>query len=287
LLSDVGEIQEKTAKLQQLIKQEREVADTEAKKRDELNAAFKQAIKEYRELRAKRDEALKKAKELRDKKEVVYQELAKLHEQLKGREAELGTLRNLERQVQKLKEALEKVEWQYQTRSMPSSMAKSLEKEMEELEQKLQAAQKKLEAYKQTLELKNQYEQKLAEFRALKEEFRKTVSELDELRAKAAAKLAEAKKIKEEADKRHQSYIEHANQVIKLQAELNALRMQLQEVRKEVKQKTQFELKNKNTKMIAEKIAKAREKLSRGEKLEFEEWQALLLGDELLQKQGA
>jgi len=284
LLSSLNELEEKTQKLQSLIRQERQLSDNEAKKRDELNTAFKTLISEYRELKNKRDEAIQRAKELRDKKEAVYQELQKFHSELKGREAELSAVINIDRQVQRIKEALERAEWDYQTRSMSSTAAKNLEKEIEELEQKLAAIQKKQEGYKATFELKRQYDEKLKVFRELKEQFRKTISELDELRSKSAAKLGEAKRIKAEADQRHQKYIEHANEVIKLQAELNALRMQMQETRRDTRQRSQYEQRDKTNRLITEKVTKAKEKLNKGEKLNFEEWQALLLGEELAQR---
>lgn len=284
MLSSLNELEEKTQKLQSLIRQERQLSDNEAKKRDELNTAFKTLISEYRELKNKRDEAIQRAKELRDKKEAVYQELQKFHSELKGREAELSAVINIDRQVQRIKEALERAEWDYQTRSMSSTAAKNLEKEIEELEQKLAAIQKKQEGYKATFELKRQYDEKLKVFRELKEQFRKTISELDELRSKSAAKLGEAKRIKAEADQRHQKYIEHANEVIKLQAELNALRMQMQETRRDTRQRSQYEQRDKTNRLITEKVTKAKEKLNKGEKLNFEEWQALLLGEELAQR---
>lgn len=284
MLSSLNELEEKTQKLQSLIRQERQLADNEAKKRDELNTAFKTLISEYRELKNKRDEAIQKAKELRDKKEAVYQELQKFHSELKGKESELSAVINIDRQAQRTREALERAEWDYQTRSMSSTAAKNLEKEIEELEQRLAAIQKKQEGYKATFELKKQYDEKLKVFRELKEQFRKTISELDELRSKSAAKLGEAKRIKTEADQRHQKYIEHANEVIKLQAELNALRMQMQETRRDTRQRTQHEQRDKTSRLITEKVTKAKEKLNKGEKLNFEEWQALLLGEELAQR---
>lgn len=281
MLSSLGELQEKTSKLYSLIRQETEFTTGEARKRDELNQKFKALITEYRNVKAQREQALKLAKELRDKKEAVYQELKTLHDSLKGREAELSAVRNIDRQVHRLKEALESAEWEYQTRSMSPSAAKSLEKEIAELEVKLSAATKKQEAFKDAFALKKKYDEKLAEFRLLKTQFRDTISKLDELRTLSAIKLGEAKRVKAEADEKHQSYIEHANQVIKLQAELNALRMQLQEARRDSRVRSTVEQRDKNNKLILDKVAKAKDKMSRGEKLDFEEWQALLLGEEL------
>ncbi|MEM3670853.1 MAG: hypothetical protein QW767_03810 [Thermoprotei archaeon] len=283
MLSSLSDLQEKTSQLYALIRQENDLTNQEAKKREELNAKFKVLIKEYKELKARREEALKLAKELRDKREAVYQELRALHDSLKGRETELNAVRNIDRQVHRLKQALEESEWEYQTRSMSPSAAKNLEKEIADLEQKLSSAMRKQEAFKETFEIKSKYDQKLSEFRDLKSKFKDTITKLDELRALSAAKLGEAKKVKAEADERHQKYIEHANQVIKLQAELNALRMQLQEARRDSRIRSTSEQREKNNKLILDKMTRAKEKMSKGEKLDFEEWQALLLGEELSQ----
>jgi len=281
LLSGLDELEEKAHKLQEMIRQEKDAASTEANKRDELNAQFKKLITEYKQLKNRRDELIKLLKELRTKKDDVFKELQQLHEKLKGRETEVAAIDKIDKQVQRLETALRKAEWEYQTRSMSTSAAKNLEREIEELEEKLEAARKRQEAYKETLELKRQYDEKLNQFRTLKEEFRKTVNELDGLRSKAAAILAEAKKVKSQADECHQRYIQHANELIKYQAELNAIRLQIKEDRREMRQKSQFEQRAKANKILTEKAAKAKEKLEKGEKLNFEELQALLLVDEL------
>ncbi|PSN90038.1 hypothetical protein B9Q09_04805 [Candidatus Marsarchaeota G2 archaeon ECH_B_SAG-C16] len=281
MLSGLDELEEKARRLQELIKQERDLASAEANKRDELNAAFKRLITEYKQLKNRRDDLIKTLRDVRAKKDVVFKELQQLHEKLKGRETEVAAIDKIDKQVQRLEAALQKAEWEYQTRSMSTLAAKNLEKEIEELEAKLEAAKKKQEVYKETLELKRQYDEKLNEFRRLKDQFRNTVSELDEVRSRAASLLAEAKKVKAEADECHQRYIQHANEVIKYQAELNAVRLQIREDRREMRQRSQFEQRARVNKVLVEKAAKAKEKLDKGEKLNFEELQALLLADEL------
>ncbi len=284
MLSSLEALEEKAAKLRTLVKQERELAESSARTRDELNAKFRVLISEYRNLRGQRDDAIARAKALRDQKEAVYQRLQELHKKLSEKDAEISAVRSIDRQVQRAKEALERAEWEYQTRSMSPVATKSLEKEIAELEQKLSIAMRKQEAYKETFELKQNYDLALHEFRSLRDEFRKTASRLDELRAGAAAKLGEAKKVKTEADNQHQNYISHANEVIKIQAELNALRMQLQETRRDTRQRVHYEERDRTNRIISEKVAKAKEKFNKGEKLNFEEWQALLLGDELARR---
>ncbi|MEM0120077.1 MAG: hypothetical protein QW514_00785 [Thermoprotei archaeon] len=284
MLSGLNELEEKARKLQDLIKQEKDLASAEANKRDELNAAFKKLIAEYKQLRNRRDELIKTLAEVKAKKDEVFKTLQELHEKLKGRETEVAAIDKIDKQVQRLEAALQRAEWEYQTRSMSALAAKNLEKEIEELEAKLEAAKKKQEVYKETLELKRQYDEKLAEFRALKDQFRNIMNELDEARSKAASLLAEAKKVKAEADESHQRYIQHANEAIKYQAELNAVRLQIREDRRELHQRSQYEQRAKVNRVLAEKAAKAKEKLDKGEKLNFEELQALLLADELGQR---
>jgi hypothetical protein len=59
------------------------------------------------------------------------------------------------------------------------------------------------------------------------------------------------------------------------------VRLQIREDRREMRQRSQFEQRARVNKVLVEKAAKAKEKLDKGEKLNFEELQALLLADEL------
>jgi len=58
----------------------------------------------------------------------------------------------------------------------------------------------------------------------------------------------------------------------------------MQETRRDTRQRSQYEQRDKTNRLITEKVTKAKEKLNKGEKLNFEEWQALLLGEELAQR---
>jgi uncharacterized coiled-coil DUF342 family protein len=263
------------------LKEQRSVAvndaDKRAERRDELNEQIRMLRAEIQKLRATRDALNEEVKKLKEQRSVVISKIREKIEETKSiaQEKRMIAEDRPSRPYQSLKKELEEVEWKVQTTSHTLQEDKEMMAQVKQLETQLNVyrkieklSQKAFQLRSQVNTLKNENEvrhQKLTTFAQRSQELHKNMLE----------KVEEAKTKRKEADEMHKQFLEARMKAKPLQDEIVTVSVQMLQLRKglqdaEEKQKKEVE------DTLRQTIEKqAREKLKRGEKLSWEEFQLL------------
>ncbi len=271
-------------------------------KRNQLHEKVRKSREEINQIKTERDALNENVKLLKEQRDLIRAKVTPIMEEVNAADAKIAELKkNVPRVNQReLQEELDAIEWKISTTSLDLQEEKRLVGEVKELELQLKGFKKIDKQHQKIKEL-------LAQRKVLDDQadvFHKELTDLakksQELHAKMMEKLDAVKKDRAEADSLHQAFVnakEQNNlwygqislligQTISIKAalreqnqgrraEAEAKRAEEQAKRKE--EQAQRAIKEKE---IKEKIgSQAREKLQRGEKVNWEEYQ-LMLGDE-------
>ncbi|MCL2643516.1 MAG: hypothetical protein FWD52_08445 [Candidatus Bathyarchaeota archaeon] len=289
-------------------------ADMESKKlvekRDQLNVQATKVNLEIRDIKKERDEVNKKVyalKQQRDKVRVQIKPIMDEIQAINDKKAELKKKMPHVRQKDIQKE-IDKIDWKIQTETLDLQEEKRLIGEIKLLETQL-SGYKKLEKENKKI-AEHIHERKSLDAQA--ESFHKDLSTLAEksqqLHESMIAKIAEVKKVKEEADASHKGFIDNREQTRNLRVEIavltgqmlglrNTIREQNKELREKanaervkvmaIRQKEQEDADSiRNQKLLDEQVlksklgAQAKEKLAKGEKLSWNEFQLIASDDD-------
>ena len=258
-------------------------------KRDILNEQFKQLRQETRELKGERDAINAKVHDLKSQRDETRTTIHEIIDEIKAAREKIAELKKKtpKRSHRDLKKELEDIEWKIQTTSLDLKEERVLIENVKQLETQLSAYKKIEQQLKKIADL----EQGL---RKLDETGDKLHSELfalaqksQETHQKMLAKIDEAKKIKTEADALHQSYLQTREKIKPLDEERRKLAEQKRHLyesqrRLNETQRHQDEAARKTAEQaLKEKLeSEARQKLQRGEKLSWNEFQLLAEDDE-------
>ncbi len=279
------DIQESTQQLQNL-KQERDELNNQAKtwaeKRNNLHQEIKNLQTEARNLREKRDEInlqvqiLKAAREkAKTQTKQKLEEIAKLREKVETLAPKKPKVRQAD-----LEREIENLEWKIQTSSLPV-------KEEKALVDRVQALETQGVVYKQIDQLNDRLFQRRTETMALQTEAKLKHQELttladqsQQLHTRLTETFDKIKNLRQSADEAHQEYLENRRKadethqkIIELQQKTRTLKQEREE-----EEKQQYELRGQALK--EEAVKKAKEKMNRGEKLTWQEFQLLTEQDE-------
>jgi uncharacterized coiled-coil DUF342 family protein len=277
---------------QQLDSLDRQTAEIHAEirrlieKRDKLNEQFRQLRQETRELRAERDSINEKVHALKSQRDEARISIRTVIEEIKADRERIAELKKKlpRRSHSDLKRELEDLEWRIQTTSLDLQEEKTLVENVKQLEtqlapyKRIEQQAKRIADSQRGIEAMNKTGEKLhTELSAL-------AQKSQEIHQKMLYKIDEAKKIKQEADALHCAYVQ-----ARIKAKpLNEERLKLVEKKRELQEsKRQEEETARKTaeKALKEKLeSQAREKLQRGGKLSWEEFQ--LLAEEDRETQG-
>jgi uncharacterized coiled-coil DUF342 family protein len=301
-------LQEKTNQIETLrqqiasLKNQIEKADEEIKsqiqKRDQLNEITKKANQEINEKRTQRDQINEQVKLLKQQRDEIRAKIKPFMDQINELDDKKAQLKKKTPKIpqHQLQKELDAIEWKIQTSSLDLKEEKALIDQVKQLEIQLSSYKKIEKLNKKIYELLT--ERKKLETQA--DTFHRQVSELakqsQDLHESMIAKIEEAKNARTEANAQHKGYIEnkdHIKQWLVENAILTGQMMGLQNAVREqsrtarqiedlqrAQQRDRFE-QQKNKKMHEEQALKeklgavAREKLQRGEKLSWNEFQLL------------
>lgn len=271
-------------------------------KRNQLHEKVRKSREEINQIKTERDALNEKVKLLKEQRDLIRTKVTPIMEEVNAADAKIAELKkNVPRVNQReLQEELDAIEWKISTTSLDLQEEKRLVGEVKELELQLKGFKKIDKQHQKIKEL-------LAQRKVLDDQadvFHKELTDLakksQELHAKMMEKLDAVKKDRAEADGLHQAFVnakEQNNlwygqismligQTISIKAsirEQNQSRRAEAEAKRaeeQAKRKEEQEQRTIKEKKIKEKIGSAaREKLQRGEKVNWEEFQ-LMLGDE-------
>jgi uncharacterized coiled-coil DUF342 family protein len=256
-------------------------ADIEVKshieKRDKLNEEFKKLRNEITPLKTERDSLNEKVKTLKQQRDSAREISGKIIEEIKAHSQKIKELKEKTPRKSQvyLEKELQDIEWKIQTTPLDLKEEKRLVGEVKQLETQLSAYRKIERQNKKIAELRRQLKTLETNADAAHQELVAAAQKSQELHAKMMTKIEQSKSIKTEADNIHAMFIQAKEKTKPLREEIKKLSTQkraLQEARRK---------EDESKKKVAEQALKenlgsqARNKLARGEKLSWHEFQLL------------
>jgi uncharacterized coiled-coil DUF342 family protein len=282
-------------------------ADIESKKqvekRDQLNQQTKKINLEINDIKKQRDEINKRVQALKQQRDTVRIKIKPIINEIQAINEKKEELKKKSPHIRKkdIQKEIDKIDWKIQTETLDLQEEKRLVGEVKLLETQLKGY-KKIEKENQKI-VGHLQEKRVLDVQA--EAFHKDLSELakrsQELHESMIAKIAEVKAVKVEADTLHKGYIENKEKTKNLRVDIAVLTGQMlglqnniREQNKELREKEKaFRLKEReeadiqrNQRLLDEQALKtklgtqAKEKLDKGEKLSWNEFQLLASVDE-------
>ncbi len=271
-------------------------------RKGQLNEQTKKINLEIRDIQKQRDEINQKVQALKQQRDDVRVKIKPIMDEIQAINEKKEELKKKAPRVRQkdIQEEINKIDWKIQTESLDLQEEKRLVGEVKLLETQL-SGYKKIEKQNKKI-AEHIQERKVLDAQA--DKFHKELSEMakksQDLHESMIAKIAEAKKAKEEADVLHKGFIENKEKIKALLVDIavitgqmlglqNTVREQNKELREKemairLKEKEQFAM-QRNKKLLDEQAlktklgAQAKEKLNKGEKLSWNEFQ-LLAGDD-------
>jgi len=282
-------------------------ADAESKKqvekRDQLNEQTRKVNFEIREIKKQRDEINLKVQTLKQQRDDVRVKIKPIMDEIQAINEKKEELKKKTPHVRQkdIQEEINAIDWKIQTESLDLQEEKRLVGEVKVLETQL-VGYKKIE--KQNKKIAEHFQERNV-LGAQADAFHQQVSEMakksQQLHESMIAKIAEAKKAKEEADALHKGFIENKEKIKTTLVDIavltgqmlglqNSVREQNKELREKentirVKMNDQMAV-QRNKKLLDEHAlkeklgAQAKEKLNKGEKINWNEFQLLAADDE-------
>ncbi len=289
---------------QQITKNKEQIVklDAEIKKnietRDQLNIKVKNAWLEIHELKKQRDSINDKVKSLKEQRESLRTRNTEVVSKIKETKAKVDELKTKTPKISQrtLQEELDAIEWKIQTTSLDLQEERRLIERVKQLEIQLSGYKKIDRQYKKISELQSERKPFQMGADSLHQELTELAKKSQELHLQIISKVEQAKKDKAEADKHHEAYIQGKEQTKQLLVEtavltgqIKGLKNTIMERNKRLREKNQAdremarakteEAKNQRQfadKNLREKLgSQARDKLQRGEKLSWNEFQLL------------
>lgn len=271
-------IDELTQKLAPLTEQKDALddeADRLAEKRDRLNEELRNLRAETQGLRSERDQANEKVKELKQQRNTTTARIREKIEEIKklGEERQDFSKKIPSRSHRALEEEVESIDWKIQTCSL------TLQEE-KDLVGKVKALETQLDVYRKVEQLERRIDALRTEVKNLKAERERCHETLtahsqksQEIHAKMLAKIEESKKTKMEADGAHRRFVEAREKTKPLRDEIATISCKIRQLETEVREEHEKERKQSESLLRRTLENRAMEKLRRGEKLSWEEFQ--------------
>jgi uncharacterized coiled-coil DUF342 family protein len=270
--------------------------------RNQLNDQVKKTHQEISELKTERDSINEKVKLLKLQRDEIRAKTTPITEEINGIKDKIDELKKKvphERQ-QDLQEELDAIEWKIQTTSLDLEEEKGLIENVKQLETLLKSYKKIDLKYKKIKGLLTQRQTLEAQADVFHKELTDLAKKSQEIHSQMIEKVNAAKVGRAQADSLHQAYIQTKEDILLFHVKIAELTGQLQGLRASMREEDKarqkanelsFKEKQQATKetqqatkekqqAIKEKLgAEARDKLQKGEKLSWNEFQ-LVMGDD-------
>jgi uncharacterized coiled-coil DUF342 family protein len=279
-LSKTQMIEELTKKLSAL-KEQRDKLDAEAyewaEKRNELNDKVKSLRDGILELRAERDRINDQVKELKQQRNDTTTRIREEIEEMKklNQESKALAKKRPSRSHQALQKEVESIDWKIQTTPLTLQEDKELVGQVKELEAQLNVYRKLEQLAQKVLELRKEVRALRSENGLRHQKLTKNAEESQEIHRNMIGKIEDSKKYKIEADVMHKRFLEVKEKARPVEGEMMGLANQIRQLRAEIRVEEEKERKQDQDALRETLERQAREKLKRGEKLTWEEFQLL------------
>jgi len=263
----------------------------ERAKRNELNEKVKEVAQVIRQLRERRRELQKFINEKRSEGNQIQSKIKELMEQITALERELKGFNR--RELQRLQNQIERLEWALQTQTLPDIIEKRLTERILRLSEKLKVLKQQEEQWRKLQKLRQELEKCRADLTAI----RRSLAIYYEERRKIDEKIAELSKIRDEkkgeADKHHAKVQELRNEIDKINEMLSKIRdlrqkimLTLRRISKLREEKEELRRKEELKRLLQRRLQEIKVKLIEEGKLDYKDLEFLvehgLLTDDFL-----
>jgi uncharacterized coiled-coil DUF342 family protein len=248
-----------------------------AAKRDKLNEKVKNNRSEIEKLRQERDAVNEKVRELKQHRNELTSAIREKIEEIKGLSEKSKKIakKRPSKDHQTLKEEVESIDWQIQTTSHTLQEDKELVEQVIQLETQLSVHKKYERLGKMIRNLRSEVDKFKAESQGYHESLTANAQKSQELHGKMLAKIEESRKWRAEADELHKQFVMARESGKPVQDEIVAGLNEIRKLRGEMREEEAKEKKQSEDDLRQSIEARAKEKLKRGEKLSWEEFQLL------------
>jgi uncharacterized coiled-coil DUF342 family protein len=174
-----------------------------------------------------------------------------------------------------LDKEIQDIEWKIQTTPLDLQEEKRLVEEVKQLEPQLNIYKKIEQQNKKIAELRKELKTLEAKANEHHQELIATAQKSQEFHATIIAKISEAKNIKREADRLHSAYIQAKEQAKPLYQEMKEITEKKKKLQDAIREEDEKQKKNAEKNLKEKLELQARDKLQRGEKLSWDEFQLL------------
>jgi len=248
-----------------------------AVKRDTLNGKSRDLRDEIEQLRDDRNEINEKVRELK-------QERSKLTAKIKEKTEETRKLcqdrkelsgKRPSRSHLSLQEEIDSIDWKIQTTSHTLEEDKELVGKVKQLEVQLDIHRKYEHLDKRIRDLRAEVARLKTDSESCHHALTAKARVSQETHARMLAKIEEGRKTKTEADDLHKRFLEAKQKVLLVKEKLVNVSNEIKQLKGEIREEQQRERKQGEDALRQSLEEKAREKLKRGEKLSWQEFQLL------------
>jgi uncharacterized coiled-coil DUF342 family protein len=255
-------------------------------KRDALNEQFKNLRQEVYELKNQRDGLNTKVKTLKHQRDEARTRIPAIIEEIKVHRQKIIELKKKtpKKSHRELQKELGDIEWRIQTTSLDLPEEKRLIENVKQLETQLNVYKKIDQQNKRIAELRKELETLQTKEAEFHQELTGTAQKSQEIHSSMLAKISESRNVKGEADCLHGVYLQAKERARPLNAEMKKLIEQRKKLQDAVREKDERKRKTAEQALKEKLSSQARDKLQRGEKLSWDEFQ--LLAEDDSQTQG-
>lgn len=264
-----------------LLKEQYSNLDNQARefsvKRDKLNEKVKNNRSEIEKLRQERDAINEKVRELKQHRNELTSAIREKIEEIKALSEKSKKIakKRPSKDHQTLKEEVESLDWQIQTTSHTLQEDKELVEQVIQLETQLSVHKKYERLGRMIRNLRSEVDKFKAESQGYHESLTANAQKSQELHGKMLAKVEESRKWRAEADELHKQFVMARESGKPVQDEFVKGLGEIRKLRGEIREEEAKEKKQSEEDLRQSIEARAKEKLKRGEKLSWEEFQLL------------
>jgi uncharacterized coiled-coil DUF342 family protein len=279
--NEIATINQQLAALKEQVNKANAETKTHIEKRDKLNEQFKKLRQETHELKNERDSLNEKVKTLKQQRDEARTRIRTIIEEIKMHRQKLIELKKKtpKKSHRELQKEFEGIEWKIQTTSLDLQEEKRLMENVKQLETQLNVYKKIEQQNKKITELRKELKTLETKENAFHQELTATAQKSQEIHTNMLAKISESKNIKGEADSLHCAYLQAKEQVKPLNAEMKKLLEQRKKLQDAIREEDERKRKTAEQALKEKLGSQARDKLQRGEKLSWEEFQLLAEDD--------
>lgn len=280
--AEIAAINQQIASLREQITKADAETRLHIEKRDKLNEQYRKIHQEIHELKNERNSLNEKVGDLKLQRDNARAKIRTIIDEIKAHNQKSANLKKKtpKESYGKLQKKFDDIEWKIQTTSLDMQEEKRLVAEAQELETQLNIYKKIELQNKKIAELRGQLRALEKNADAFHQELTAIAQTSQELHASMVEKINESRKIKSEADSLHATYIQAKETAKPIREEMKRLTEQKKRLLDAVREED--EKKKKMTeRALKEKLEfQARDKLQRGEKLSWDEFQLLVDDDD-------